>query len=449
MHHPSHYSRMKKICLVFLGSFFLLNAVVAEEASSRHHNNASGEDINDFFLYGDFIHKNNIRTVLFNKKGWDMAPAVLMLHSGESLELRFDDLDADFKNYHYTIIHCQADWTPSPLNPYEYIDGFYEDIINDYARSFNTRVLYSHYYLTFPNNNMRPVLSGNYILKVFLNGDQDDVAFTRRFMVVEQLVHIQADVNMANLIMHRDTRQQINFSVETAGYHISNPHQQLQVVITQNGRWDNAITQLPPRGIQGTRLIYDYEEETLFEGGNEFRRFDTRNLRFLTERVADIQSSARHWDVFLLPDQPRTFRQYSTDGDINGRYSVSSQDSRDNMLESDYAWVHFSFPMNTPMATGGIYVMGELTNWHFHQENKMSYNYPEKKYELSLLLKQGYYNYMYAFLEENGQVADLSRFEGSHSIAENDYSIFVYHRQPGTLYDRLVGVTHLNTGVGR
>lgn len=447
--------QQKKIFIRTIASIFSLYLLLSLSSLSFAANPFDASKINDqatikdFFLYGDFIHKNNIRTVLFRRKGWEMTSPIIRLNSGESLELCFDDLDADYKTYYYTIIHCDADWTPSGLNNYEYIEGFYEDVINDYSRSFNTRVLYSHYYLEFPNSNMRPLVSGNYILKVFLNGNLDDVVFTRRFMVNEQLVHIESDVNMANLIMHRDTRQQITFAIDAPGYRIANPHDQLKVVITQNGRWDNAITGLQPRGIQGTRYVYDYEEESLFEGGNEFRRFDTRSLRFLTERVADIQSTARHWDVFLLPDQPRTHRRYATDGDINGRFHITSQDSRDDMLESDYAWVHFSLPMNTPLATGGIYVMGELTHWHFHEENQMNYNYPERKYELSLLLKQGYYNYMYAFLEESHTRAELSLLEGSHSVAENDYSIFVYHRQPGTLYDRLIGVTHLNSGVGR
>lgn len=376
-----------------------------------------------------------------------MSAPIIRLNAGETLELRFDDLDADYKNYSYTIVHCDANWVPSELNEFEYIDGFYEEPISEYARSFNTRVLYSQYYLEFPNHNMRPKISGNYLLKVFLNGDRENLAFTRRFMVFEPLVHIEATINMANLVEFRDTKQQIGFAIDASAYHISNPHQQLRVVITQNQRWDNAITNLLPRGIQGSRFIYDHEEDILFEGGNEFRRFDIRSLRFSTERVAEIQSSFRHWDVFLLDDQRRTYRRYTTDNDINGRFLIKTRDGRDDMLESDYAWVHFSLPMEAPMASGGIYVMGGLTDWHFHEDNRMHYNYPEKKYELSLLLKQGYYNYKYAFREEGEREATLEVIEGTHSVTENDYSIFVYHRQPGTLFDRLVGITQLNSAV--
>jgi hypothetical protein len=405
------------------------------------------KNIKDFFLFGDFIHKNNIHTVLFNRKGFELAPPEIRLHSQDVLVLRFDDLDADYKNYYFTVVHCNADWTPSELSPFEYLDGFFEDQVRDYSRSVNTRVPYSHYSLEFPNASMQPRLSGNYLLKVYLDGDPENLVLTRRFMVYEQLLHIDAGVRMANLIAYRDTKQQVSMEINTGAYPVSNPHQDLHVVITQNGRWDNAITGLKPRSIMGNRLVYDYEDQTLFDGGNEFRRFDTRSLRFLTERVAEINSTHRHWDVFLLPDQRRTFRRYSSDNDINGRYTVRNQDGRNDMLESDYAWVHFSLPMDAPLAGGGLYVMGALTDWHFSEGNKMGYNYGEKKYEISLLLKQGYYNYLYAFLEEGQTKADIAFIEGSHSMTENDYSIFVYHRQPGTVFDRLVGIAHLNTSV--
>jgi hypothetical protein len=411
--------------------------------------NGQNKNIKDFFLLGDFIHKNNIRTVLFHKKGFELAPPIIRLHSGERLELRFDDLDADYKNYAFTVVHCNADWTPSDLNPFDYLDGFFEDQVREYSQSVNTRIPYSHYRLEFPNENLRPRLSGNYLLKVYTYGAPDEVVLTRRLMIHEPLVGIDAQVQMANLIRFRDQWQQLSFTLQTGGYPIRNPHRDLQVVIIQNGRWDNAMTDLVPRTVMGDRLVYDQEDRILFEGGNEFRRFDTRSLRFLTERVADIQSGPRHWDVFLLPDQRRGFRQYASDDDLNGRFAIDVRDGRDPMVEADYAWVHFSLPMATPLASGGIYVMGALTGWHFPEEGKLGYNYGDSKYELSLLLKQGYYNYLYAFVDEGETRADLGVLEGNHSQAENDYTILVYHREPGTRYDRLVGLTHLNTAVGR
>ncbi|MDR4987617.1 MAG: DUF5103 domain-containing protein [Bacteroidales bacterium] len=403
----------------------------------------------DFFLYGDFIHKNNIRTVLFSQKDFELSDPIIRLNSNDKLILRFDDLDADYKHYSYTIIHCDADWSVSDLRIYDYIDGFYEDEIRDFRFSINTRAPFTHYYLEFPNHNMRPLRSGNYILKVFVNGDPNHVAFTRRFMVLEERLSIQGHVQQANLVRYRDRKQQLLFSINPGNYRITNPYRDLKVVITQNGRWDNAIQDLMPRTIQGNTLLYDHEDKTLFEGGNEFRRFDIRSLRSLSERLQDITSSRRHWDVFLTPDHRRVFHRYVSDDDINGRFMIETRDARDKHLEGDYAWVHFKLPMDAPPDKGYLYVMGALTDWHLSEESKMNYNYGEKAYELSLLLKQGYYNYMYAYVEKEEGPVDVMFAEGSHSQTENDYSIFVYHREPGDLYDRLVGFMRMNSGVPR
>jgi hypothetical protein len=416
----------------------------SKEHSETIQNQPPTEDYyqRDFMKYGDFIYSNNIKSVLFNRKGWELTPPIIELNSTERLILRFDDLDGDYKNYAYTIIHCNALWQPSELMEYEYIQGFYEDRIEDYAFSRNTRVGYTHYQLEFPNNNMRPIISGNYILKVFLDGNPDNVIFTRRFMVFEQMLTVDARVRQAVNLQYRDIMQEINFRINTSLYPISNPFRDLKVVITQNGRWDNAIYDIKPRLVQGNMLIYDQEDVMLFEGGNEFRNFDTKSLRYRSLRVNEINPVSRGWNVILLPDRNRRFLRYTTSNDINGRYLIKNEDYPDDMLEGDYTRVHFTLPSPSPMTDGNVYVMGELTGWNFTSENKMEYNYRDSQYELVLLLKQGFYDYKYAFLEDNTEIADPSVFEGSHSVTENEYTILIYYREPGELYDSLIGIHH-------
>ena len=401
----------------------------------------------DFMRYGDYSYANNIKSIMFNRKGWELSPAVIDLNSPDRLILQFDDLDADFKNYSYTIIHCNALWQPTNLMEYEFIDGFYEDRINEYAFSRNTRVGFTHYSLEFPNANMRPLLSGNYILKVFVNGNRNDVVFTRRFMVFEQRVSISASVRQATNLNYRDIKQEIDFTINTSAFSIANPYRDMKVVLTQNGRWDNAIFDLQPRLVQGNQLIYDYEDGNLFMGGNEFRNFDTKSLRYRTMNVEEINPIPAGWEVILRPDRNRRFLRYTTDRDINGQFLIKTEDYQDNTLESDYAWVHFTLPHANPKSNGNVYLIGELTGWNFTFDNRMEYNYRDSRYELKLLLKQGYYNYQYAFLEDGSSRADVSVFEGSHSITENDYTIYVYYRKPGEIHDSLIGIQHINSGI--
>ena len=74
---------------------------------------------------------------------------------------------------------------------------------------------------------------------------------------------------------------------------------------------------------------------------------------------------------------------------------------------------------------------------------KMIYNSQRKAYELALQLKQGYYNYMYAFRQQGSDKLNISAFEGSHSEAQNTYTVYVYFHQVGSRYERLVGFTRV------
>lgn len=401
----------------------------------------------NFLKFEDFVYQNNIKTVLFGRQNWEFSNPVLEFNSLEKLVLRFDDMDADFKQYAYTIIHCNALWQPSDLMKHEYIEGFYEDRINNYKFSRNTRVPYTHYHLEFPNENMKPLLPGNYLLKIFVEGDPETPVITKRFMIFQRKVTIDGYVKQAINLEHRRTHQEIDFTLITNNYRVTNPYRDITVVLTKNGRWDNAIYDLQPRLVQGNQLIYDYEDENIFPGGNEYRNFDIKSLRYRSMFVDQINSVPGGWNVYLRPDPSRQFLQYTFLNDINGRFLVATEDFQNDYLESDYARIHFTLPREKPLTNGNIYVLGELSLWNFKENNRMAYNYQDRQYELTMLLKQGFYDYVYAFLEDGSNQADITLFEGSHSETENDYAIWVYHREPGEIFDRLVGVSFLNSAV--
>lgn len=401
----------------------------------------------DFLRYGDFIYTENIKTVLFYKSGFELSPPLIKHNSNEKLTLKFDDLDADHKSYAYTIIHCNADWQPSGLSNYDYIDGFYDDEITNYEFSLNTIIPYTHYTLQFPNENIKPRLSGNYILKVYIQGYPEEVVLTRKFKIYEQLVSLEGNVTKATLVSKRDEMQEVNFTINSSTYRISNPYQDIKVSIKQNGRTDNIIWDLKPKMVLGDKLVYEYEEKNLFEGGNEFRQFDIRSLRFATESVSDIVATHSHYEVYLLNDPRRSSMRYTFNEDINGQYNIKNNDGYESHIDSDYAWVYFSLNYPIPEENGNFYVTGALTDWNYTSENRMNYSFRDKKYHTSLLLKQGYYNYQYIFLQDGSRRGSTFRAEGSHSDTENEYSIFVYHRKPGDMHDSLIGLLHLNSGV--
>jgi hypothetical protein len=396
----------------------------------------------------DYIYHKNIHTVLLHRVGNELSAPIIDMKLGDKLFLSFDDLDGFVKDYRYTVIHCDAYWNESEILKQEYIAGFMDDEILTYRNSFNTLQQYTNYQLVFPTDNLRLKKSGNYILKVFVGyEDEENVAFTRRFMVVEQLVGIRAEVTKTTDLDMRYTGQQVEFKIIPNNYRIHDPYRDIHVVIRQNERWDNAVMNIRPRMVLGNEIDYSLIRELAFEAGNEFRYFDMKTVRYKTDQVQILNATPEAFEVYLYPDRVNSKRSYLTEDDINGRRLIASNQARDWFTESEYAWVNFVIPYSQPFLNGNVYVMGELSNWQFSNENRMEYDFDLKAYTATLYLKQGYYNYCYGFLEDGSTTAYVAPFEGSHWETENEYSIFVYHRDPGLFFDRLIAVAQVNSAV--
>lgn len=395
--------------------------------------------------YNDHIYKKNIRTAQLYVKDQPLSFPVIFLNDNKQLQLHFDDLDQEFHTYSYEFVHCNANWQPSALNPQEYIQGFFQGFIEDYNYSFNTLFQYIHYQLEFPNREIKFIKSGNYVLKVYANNDPDDLILTRRFFVVEKKISVTPRIKIATLARHRDYKQEVDLMIDLKNYQVQDPYADLSVFIMQNRRWDNAISNLKPLFVKGNELIYNYEDKNLFDGGNEFRFFDTKDFLYQAMNVDGIQIINGKNHVWVIPDEPRSFRRYYFQNDINGQRLIKRDNSQNSNKEADYMYTNFTLKRESPLLGGDVYVFGELSEWEFKDDFKMEYVEIEKEYRLKTILKQGYYNYMYAFLPEGKTEGDLSMIEGTHSEAENNYYILVYHRNQGEIYDRIVGFALQNS----
>ncbi len=419
------------------------NAVVPDyylEESDREK-----EEEPSVFRYEDAVYKSKIGTPMMYIKGQPLTFPMVYLGDNRKLSLHFDDLTAEFNTYSYEIIHCNSDWTPSGLTPQEFMRGFMNGFINDYEYSFNTLVRYIHYSLTFPNEEIQFKLSGNYMLKVYENNDREDVVLGRRFIVVNKQIPIKADVRMATLARYRDYKQEVDFTLDLTNYPIVDPYQDLKVVVVQNRWWNNAIRDLKPLFVRTPELGYNYEEENLFDGNNEFRFFDMKDIRYQSINVDGIQNIGGKTHVFLLPEEPRSFKRYYFQNDLNGNRLIKRDESEDGNRDSDYLQTHFTLKRASPVFGGEVYVFGQLSDWQIQEEFKMKYVEVNNEYVLEVPLKQGYYNYNYVVVPNGAEQGDMSVIEGTHSDTENDYYILVYHRRPGEIYDRLVGFQAKNS----
>jgi len=393
----------------------------------------------------DRIYKDGIQSVLLYLEGDQLSYPVIYLGSNAQLELHFDDLNGDLKTYNFEFIHCDANWEPSRLLRQEYLGGFFNGFIEEFEYSFNTKFPYIHYSLKFPNEEFQFKKSGNYVIKVYDNNDPNDVVLTRRFFVVDQRITIKANIHLATLARHMDYKQELDFSILLNNYEVQDPYSNLKVILMQNRRTDNTITQLKPLFISSNELSYNYEEENLFDGGNEYRFFDAKDFRYQSLNVDGLQLMNGKWNLFVIPEEPRSFRRYYYQDDLNGRRLIKRNESNDVHRESDYMITHFTLNRESELPNGDVYVFGALSDWQFDDKFKMKYDEAKSAYGLKVLLKQGYYNYSYAFLPNGSIKGDIAMIEGTHSATENDYYFFVYHRKIGEVYDRLIGFDVKNT----
>lgn len=395
--------------------------------------------------YEDRNYRSSISSVVLTPDQASMLPPIILLNSTEVLHLSFDDLDGDFKSLYYTVVHCNAEWEPSNVGNMDYIDGFPEQQITRYSFSRSTLQPYTHYDADFPNEQFKLLLSGNYLLKVYEDNDQEKLVLSRRFMLYENKVTLTGDVHAPTIVADRNYKQEVDFTVTYNTDEITNPFKEIYPVIMQNGRWDNAVKGIQPQFLMNKELRYDYEDINVFKGGKEYRWFDTRTLRLNTERVDSIVKDSGQYHVFLLHDERRTFKRYLINPDINGKFLIRNQDGTDSDIEAEYCWVHFFMPWDLQVSGGNMYVFGAMTDWQCTSKNKMKYNPERLGYEATLYLKQGYYNYEYVFLKDKETVADNYVAEGMNQETENDYWVMIYFRPVGARTDQLVAVKRLNS----
>lgn len=388
----------------------------------------------------EIIPPYNIKTVSFMDNGQNVIPVFKL---GESYELNFDDLFGNEANYYYEIIHCDYNWVPSDIPKQEYLKGLDNQRIIDYSNSFNCLQLYSHYQLNIPNQFTQLALSGNYIIKI-LNEDRD-VVFSRKFIIYEDIANVRLQVKRGRNISTIESKQNLDFSITSKSLTFQNPLQNVKVLLLQNRQFTTGIKNIAPQYTIGNELVYKYDSETQFWGGNEFRFFDNKEIRNAANNVAKISSNGAIYNSFLFTDEARANLPYSFTLDANGNFVVRNLNAANNKIEADYAWVYFSLSAPSFRLDKDIYINGMFNNYALTPENKMEYNEKKNLYEKALLIKQGFTNYQYVVADTKGKIDQENSIDGNFFQTENEYEIIVYYRENTQRYDRVIGFVAINS----
>ncbi len=393
-----------------------------------------------FCQVGEIPAPNYIKTIQF--KGTTAQSELPMIRLGEQLQLSFDALNGEEEDFYYTITHHNFDWTESDLSKSEYLDGFDDVRIETYENSLNTLQIFSHYTLSIPNRETRRITkSGNYLLTIF-DSDSNPI-FSRKFMVVEEIAGVSVEIKRSRDLKYIEEKQTVQFTINSPSLLLINPKQTVHTVVMQNSNLKTAITNLKPQYTIGNELIYKYDKEASFWGGNEFLAFDNKDVRAAGNSISRI-SVSDVYENFLFTDIGRFDRPYTYNPDINGNFVVRNISANNQDIEAEYVRLHFNLQYFEDIGDKEIHLYGNFNNWTIDGSTYMKYDPQSDTYRNSRLFKQGFYNYKYVVVNRDGTI-EPGAVSGNFWQTENDYTVLVYFRDLGARYDRIIGMGRGNS----
>ena len=397
--------------------------------------------------YRSEIMRGDIKSLEVKVEGEIISTPYIELNGEKNIEISFDALHRSSGRFSYSIIHCDADWKKSALIPIEYMKGFNDIALEDFANSMNTMTHYTNYKLFFPNEDTQLTVSGNYAIQIYEEDNPRNIALTACFSIVEPLIEIDAFVSGKTDIDFNKAHQQVDFTINQKDIVISYPQTDLKIFVYQNNHLNDVRTNLQPMAITNKQLQYKHNRNLIFEAGNEYRRIEFLTHRYNGMGVESIGFYNPYYHATLIPNRIRSNRGYLYDQDQNGRFFIRCSDCEDPDTEADYYVVHFSLASEL-LPDGDVHIFGDMFNNIIDNNSRMEYNAETESYEKSVMLKMGLYNFQYAFIDSEGTKVDLDIMEGNFFETENEYTIAVYYRPMGARFDRLIGVRNISSNHG-
>ena len=382
----------------------------------------------------------NIHTLQLKVNDKAEAFPVLKLGSDDILHVSFDDLTHEYKRYTYKIEHCDAVGNVSDgLFDSEYVRSATDEVvIDDYEQSENTTVLYTHYTFSLPNTQMRPLLSGNYRVTVSTENDEGDIVPVLKtyFGVVDTKVGIYPTCSTNTEVDWNGSHQQLSLRVDASNLTLRDAENEIKVVVMQNRRLDNAAVFPPFTAQNGSNLLWEHTRDLTFEAGNEYRKMEIISTRYPGMHGEGVRWIEPYYHYTIMTDTQR--KNYLYDEDRNGLYLTRYEGGGDADVQADYVLAHFSLS-SLPMNNAKVYISGQWTGGILNEQYVMHYDDASEAYVADVLLKCGYYNYLYLTALNNNQYGTTAPVEGDFYQTENEYDILVYYYPTGGRYWQLVG----------
>lgn len=376
-----------------------------------------------------------VRTVQLYRGSDERNFPITSLRSGDPLTLEFDLMQAEGQPLSIYFQHADQSWSRD-LSPSQFLESYHNDKLLDYRRSQGTVVPYVHYEYQFPNDDIRFRISGNYVLRVTKQGQRDAVLFERAFFVTDEVGRLQLGTEPIPVPGQRQqsVRPVARFTPPSTlrgdpfGY---------TVCFVRNGRLSNTRCQDRPL-VGQPALAFELDRSRAFDPTTADYTVDLSNLR-AGSSIETTDRTVTPFQVLLEPDYAQ-FSGRDLDVGLNGQIVVREtlSDFANPELRAEYVRTTFAFvpPKETPL-TGRVVVAGSFSGMDPAQGTPMQWRAGRRRYEGTVLLKQGRYQYFYS---ANDPVLRRA-IEKTQPRRQNTYTTFVYYRDPSVRTDRLLRTT--------
>lgn len=388
----------------------------------------------------DSILDPNVYTVLLTPSSNPLAPPILGQNDSDPLILHFDYLARRAPRLVYRVIHCNEEWIPSNAIIVNECDPYLWIPLDPPELSTATRFPFFHYTLSIPNHRTPLPLSGNYVLLIADQDRGNRILLQRQFALCEESAAITMTVQrqMMGMRMH-DHSQRISLSAN-----IGNDFPTAQTddffLYLKPGWATPCARRLANRSIfaRGVIEFGDFFGEEFYTG-SPWLTLDLRSTAYPGTGVSAIhnQSDLFHVEVIPLEIDPRLRPPIHRDMDgysipaLQKDYPTAAPDPKQMQhLTSDYLWCYFTL---LPSASYAIAppIFLEINQRRY----PMAYHPGRNQFELRILLKQGVYNYRYAYPNECN---DRPPLMGNYRDNDAEYYALLYYQDPALRYPRLI-----------
>jgi len=375
----------------------------------------------------------DIQSIQLHPQGKAGSAPVISLQTSQKLVLSFDYLDTESRQFYVELSHRSQNWDPSGISPSTYLDSFSRAYIQKSVASYGNQPAYRHVSFSFPNNEIRPVVSGNYLLEVY--SYEDKLLFSLPFLITEDRGSLTTRIE--RLYAQRKDGRPLHqpFFTYRIPPIVEYPQFDLFASFAPNQFWGQMrkadFTDTITPGELSGRLSRNHA----FIGNYEFKYLDLRSFDPDGRQILEYNPAQPSPEIILRRDIQNL--------DTNFRFpAISEVGLPENDRNNNYARARFSLETEHNISDKSeIYLVGDFNNWMINELNKMNFDSTKSLWTGQALIKQGQYAYKYVLVTEN-RIEDLALDQGFLSPTQ-EYFTFIYFQDPEQHYDRLLKIDRL------